>query len=212
MIKHNSNHISKALFWLSGIILVLGFISGLVWGHEASFLDDGYNWRMTLTVWFSAFTGAMVFAALAEIIRLLQTLVDRSPRVLSTSSAVSPTPAPILTSALTPKENRLPSEEPAYANDGETELQVYAKLSSTNILADSAYSEVYAKLIKQLNSLIFYFEVDDKGQVSQRLGTIRELYGGAKAGIMEYELENHEAWKRVERAYSIVEANYKKMI
>lgn len=99
-----------------------------------------------------------------------------------------------------------------YANDDGTELYGYAKLSSANLLADSVYSEAYAKLIKQLNSLLFYFEMNDKAQISQRLRSIRELYSGVKAGIKEYELENHGVWQCVEHAYGIAEANYKKMI
>lgn len=95
--------------------------------------------------------------------------------------------------------------------EGPKQLKLYAKLPNVWIINDPLYNESCSKLIRELNSLIFYMEMEDQVILEKRVPIIRNLYLTVLQGIRMYGLEHQENWAKIALAMQIVEENCEKM-
>ncbi|WP_201000917.1 hypothetical protein [Paenibacillus glycanilyticus] len=67
------NNISTCLMGIGILLLVIGFIEGLVFGDA----PDGFHMTIALYWWLSGVTAGFIFIGLSEIVNLLQKLVNK---------------------------------------------------------------------------------------------------------------------------------------
>ncbi|WP_336772509.1 hypothetical protein [Paenibacillus sp. MMO-58] len=67
------NNISTCLMGIGILLLVIGFIEGLIFGNA----PDGFHMTIALYWWLSGVTAGFIFIGLSEIVNLLQKLVTK---------------------------------------------------------------------------------------------------------------------------------------
>lgn len=97
----SKNRIGEALKTFAWATIIVGFILGIIMAfvevpYESYFggydTSTEFSWTIALTYWSDAFVAGLVFLGFAEIIILLQKIVDSGGKTLVLPSATIPKP------------------------------------------------------------------------------------------------------------------------
>lgn len=98
----NENAVGKALKTFAWATIVIGFILGIVMAEvevprsigDYYYTSSEFSWTIALTYWSDAFLAGLIFLGFAEIIILLQRIVDNGGRTLVLPSTADSKPEP----------------------------------------------------------------------------------------------------------------------
>ncbi|WP_162515263.1 hypothetical protein [Paenibacillus pinistramenti] len=205
----NRNVISKILFWIGIIILAFGFVSGFAAGGAAEESRSGFDLGATLTIWASTMIPGFLIIGFSEVIRLLQDVRDVVIRTrrrrnvdppLNESHEYSPAGGGSASDPL-PRYDREADE----ANREPDMPKPFPRLSRENLFPEGERAFKFHKLIKRINALEFYLEVEDRVTLEEKLGEVKRLYFEVKHLVFTLGLEDDPVWLNVVESVKFVE-------
>ncbi|ANS75045.1 hypothetical protein AWM70_10885 [Paenibacillus yonginensis] len=208
---NNRNLTSRILFWIGIVILAFGFVSGFVAGSLTAGEDSDFKFTAALSVWASYMIPGCLIIGFSEVIRLLQDVRDDLLR-FRRKGRLAPHLAgnPLEETGDEISSPRVGTVEEAGAKAEQTG-RLFPRLSRENLFPDVERAAKFYKLIKRINALEFYFEVEDKLTVEAKLGDVKRLYFEVKHLVFKAGLEHHPIWLDVVEAIRYVEEEYARM-
>ncbi|WP_094093510.1 hypothetical protein [Paenibacillus physcomitrellae] len=209
--QNNRNLTSRILFWIGILVLAFGFVSGFVAGSINTDEDTGFHFTVTLSIWASYMIPGFLIIGFSEVIRLLQDVRDDLIRFRRNGKLAPHQPKQgfegINEAAFFPSEG--------ISEDGNFKAghaaRPFPRLSKEPLFADANKAAQYYKLIKRINALEFYFEVEDKLMIEAKLGDVKRLYFEVKHLVFKAGLEHHPIWLNVVEAVRYIEDEFARM-